>query len=698
MATSSFTSSSRAALKPPLPASFKLSTEVQSNIIAYARGVLAASQNFTEIYNKMEAIDQAYARYKVAAASTSTGVDTVRALGSTVCGAIDTPVTAPIVVSQVDSMVAYLADVYLSGSPMFPVVSTPAKRKWAEQLEVLVDDHATLGGYARQLLMLFRDGIKYNICALEADWSLVEQFSVNADFEQKSGTSISRTNKYFTRLKRLDPYNLVWDYNVAPGDVSAEGDYAGYVQVLSRTKLKRLLNRFTATDEAYNVSAALNSVGGTDTGGSATSSYYRMHPTVSNYVSARSPTNQVDWTAYLTGVPFSRGSNITPGTNYEIFTLYARIQPSDFGIPGPQQNTPQIWKFVVVNGSILVHAKRIISAYDYLPILFGQPLEDGLGYQTQSIAEGEIPIQDAATTLFNIRFSAARRSVSDRALYNPALINPSDINAPVPAPKIPVRLNIMSPLGLDQAYKQIPFDTRGTDSTIQDAATIVGFSKELSGLNGPQQGQFQKGNKSVQEWNDTMGGSDNRLRLPALCYEHQVFAPLKAIISLNIFQHGEDTEVVSQKTGETISIDIAQLRQQVLSFRVADGYTPKSKLASTDMLTQGLTLIMNSPILQQAYGPMLPSMFAHMMELGGVRGLDEYAPQAPGQQDASQLPGNLAVNALQSPTAPMPGQTPVPGTPTAGAPPPASASSQQAALLASSPPAPSLNSLIGNPQ
>src|SRR5690606_28151463 len=99
---------------------------------------------------------------------------------------------------------------------------------------------------------------------------------------------------------------------------------------------------------------------------------------------------------------------------YEKVTLYARIMPADFRIVSPEARTPQIWKLVIINDTVLVEAKRIISAYDHLPILFGQPAEDGLGLQTKSSAEGTIPIQEGATTLFNIRFAAARRSVSDR--------------------------------------------------------------------------------------------------------------------------------------------------------------------------------------------------------------------------------------------------------------------------------------------
>lgn len=631
-------------------AGLALNAETQKSMVAYAAGVLSAKKKFTEMYGKMEAIDQAYARFVASTQSSSDGVDT--GAGSTCCDALGTDsVVAPIVVSQVDSMVAYLADVFLSGTPLFPVVSSPAKRNFAEQLEILVDDHASLGGYARQLLMFFRDGVKYNISALEADWDMIEQFSVVSDFSTASGQKVDRSPKYFTKLRRWDMYNTVWDYNVAPGDVSREGDFAGHVEIISKTKLKRLLNKYSAMGQCYNASLALENNGA----GTPASMNYVAPPIVSDYISSNRPNTVIDWEAFILGTNKPRPlSSIAGGQNVELFTLYARIVPTEFGITGGQPNTPQIWKMVFVNSNILVHAKRIISAQDILPVLFGQPCEDGLGYQTKSIAEGEIGIQKAVTTLFDIRFAAARRTVSDRALYDPSMIKPSDINAPVPAPKIPVIINPLSQKGIESAYKQIPFDTRGTESTIQDAATLVGFSKDLSGLNGPQQGQFQKGNKSVQEWNDTMGGSDNRLRLPALTLEIQVFVPLKEIIKLNIFQYGENTVVVSQKSGDVVSIDIDELRRQVLSFKVADGYTPKSKLASTEMLTNGLTMLSQSQILQQAYGPMLPAMFAHMMQLGGVKGLEEYNPQN-AQQAQATPPAGLAANGLQgAPVLPAP--------------------------------------------
>lgn len=613
-----------------------LSKEARVLLTQHVLRILDTHRLRSDLYTKMEAIDQAYARYKSGETEA----------GDTPCGDVfsDDEVTPPIIVSQVDSMVGYLAEVFLSGSPMFPVVSTPKNRTWAEQLETLLDDHALLGGYPRQLLLLLRNAVKYNIGAMECDWAPINQFSVADDFQTTDrGRKVAVKRKYFNKLKALDPYNTILDPDVVPGDVSEHGDYAGYIEMLSYIRLKRMIARYQQQNKIYDAGAIL---GTGRHSASSTTQYYRQKPNISALINAyRVSGGEVNWEAWLQGQ--SKRSPYNNLMGYEVIKLYIRILPSDFAISAPQANTSQIWQVVLVNGQLLV-AERVITAYDYLPILVAQPIEDGFGIQTQGVAEGEMEFQDAAAKLFNIRFSAARRAVSDRALYVADAINSKDVNSKAAAPKIPVKLSTLANQSLENVYRQIPFDMRGLETTLNDAQTVVQFSKELHGQNSPRQGQFQKGNKSVREWTDTMSGSEERLRLPAIVLEYQFFSPLKSMLTLNIFQFADDLHVVSQKTGETLHINIQELRRQVLSFRIADGYSPKSKLASTEVLTQGLQLILGSEILQQSYGQHLPSMFAHMMSLGGVRGLEEYAVRA--EADAAAPPG-LQTNNLQ-PTSP----------------------------------------------
>lgn len=591
-----------------------LPLEARTNLVNYVNTLMTTHRMRSDMYAKMEAIDQAYARYNAGQSD-----------GNEICEVNENDrVTPPIVVSQVDSMVAYLSEVYLSGSPLFPVVSTYKNRKAAEELEVLMDDHSLLGGYPRELMLFIRNAVKYNFGPLEVDWGPIQQFSVAADFTNTdSGRKVEATRKYYNQLKGLDPYNTIWDSNVLPSEVAKNGDYAGYIEMYSYVRLKRLIADYQIRNKVYDIDKAIYAG---RQGAASAAQYYRQKPDISDMGGSYAPhTGSINWEAWLQGKQKRSIHNNTMG--YEVIKLYLRLLPSDFGIPSPQANTAQIWKVILVNGKLLV-AERVISAYDYLPILIGQAIEDGFGVQTQGVAEGEMEFQEAAAKLFNIRFSAARRAVSDRAIYAADAINPKDVNSKQAAPKIPVQLSSLANQTLDSVYKQIPFDMRGLETTLNDAQTIVNFSKDLHGQNSPRQGQFQRGNKSVREWTDTMSGSEERLRMPALSLEYQVFSPMKSMMALNIFQFSDDVKVVSQKTGDVLEINISELRKQVLSFRMADGYSPKSKLASTEVLTQGMQLILGSELLQQSYGPALPGMFAHIMSLGGVRGLEQYAIQA----------------------------------------------------------------------
>lgn len=601
------------------------STQAQEKILALVREIMDAHKSRCDYRDKFKAVDLAYARYK----ETGEDAECPTYTSST------TTTTPPVVLSQVDSMVSYLADVFLSGYPLFPVVSSPANKAMAEQLETLLDNHATLGGYPRQLLIFLKDAVKYNLSAVEVNWESIRKYAVVSGItDVTSAGKVDTLADGYSSVRRLDPYNLVFDPNTDVGDISTEGDYAGYIERLSRPKLRRRLQQLADEDKAFQVKEALASTAG--------STYYTDHPIISQYVKTSDRKSQVDWNKFL-----GLNSDYTASPNdCEVLTLYIRITPADFHLTAPAGRRIQAWKFIIVNHSVLVSAERVSTAYDTLPILFGQPLEDGLSHQTHSIAEAAAPFQTSANTLLEIAYNAARRSVSDRAIYNPALISADDINSPVAAPKIPARISALGNFRLQDAYMQIPFDARGTEGATQNAMQMVSFGRELSGMNAPQRGEFQKGNKSVTEWRDTMSGADSRLRLPALTLEYQVFQPLKEMLKMNIFQYGTDAYIASQKTGEEVQVDINALRSAVLTFRVADGYTPKSKLAGTESVQQLMLMVSQSPILQQSFGAGLPQMFTHLAQLLGVRGLEEYVQQ----QQAMPAPQEGALNA--TPTQP----------------------------------------------
>jgi len=620
----------------------RLSEKSQKSLVDYVRYALQGYQGRTDLFNKQVAIDIAYARYQ-AECQTESGVDDSRAANFP-CGSLDTMV-APIVVAQVDSLVAYLADIYCSGYPMFPVASGPKDKAEAATLQSIIDTHAILGGYPRQFLKFFRNCVKYNIGALEVDWAPIERYSVVENYAKPlDPAAVTKATEHYSRITCVDAYNTILDPRVEePADVPVHGEFAGHLSLYGRIRLIRYLQYLASTEFGYNTTQALHTaIGGTvNPLQDARGTYYRQRPQISSLIQARqfSALYDFDWGAWMNAKP-ERGGRSMRGM-YEICTLYARIIPEEHFIYNQNKDIPCIYKLQVVNNDKLICAQRIISAYDILPIYVGQPFEDGFAEQTQSTAEMQIGYQDLVSKLINIRIASARRAVNDRAVYDPKMIDPDDVNNPHPPAKLPLKPNSrLGGKGLEEAYRSIPYDDKGTIGVIQDAQIVIGMSGQQTGLNKPQQGEFQKGNKSVQEWNDTMAGSDNRLRLQPMSLEYQVMCPLKDQLKLHIYQYGPTGIFQDLKKNEPIEVseaEISALRKKVLYFKVADGYLPVSKIAATNAIANGLVMIGNSPVLQAVYGPKLAPMFAHLMQLQGVQGLEDYTPDEAEAQANLQL-------------------------------------------------------------
>jgi len=616
----------------------RLTADSQLSLVKYCCVVLDIHQKQQELRDKMEYIDIAYARYKASQATGSDGVDDSPA-GQVACGINIDEITVPIVVSQVDSYVSYLNDIYLSGYPIFPVVSTPDTILQGDQLQAVIDDHAVRGRYQRQLALSFKDAVKYNLSAVEVDWCALDIYNFTSNYMEPTKNKVETTQYYINKLKSMDTYNTIMDGRVNPVDIPYSGEYAGYIELISRIELKRKLAYYEASGNGYHTSQAMGSAL------SATSSpttdifgYYTEKPQISKLINNKALKNgqMMDWVAYLTdqkkrqGVDrFSRMSDL-----YEHTTLYARIVPEEHKIMNvPKKGTPQVWKLCFVNHEKLVYAKRIFTIYDTIPMFFSQPLEDGFAYQTSTTAENAIPFQDANSKLFSIRLNAARRAVVDRAIYDSTALNPNDVNSPYPAAKIPFKANaLLGGKKLEDIYKSIPFDHKGTETVVQDMTMMSSMADDLNGVNRAQRGQFQKGNKSRKEWDDTMAGSYGRMRNCALMIEYQQMLPIKEQVKLNIYQHGVSGNYQNMNTGQVYEIDakkLEEMRKNVNNFKLADGLLPADKIASTEMLTGGIQLLSSSQVLQQTMGAMLPKMFLYLLSVGGVRGLDQFLPQTP---------------------------------------------------------------------
>jgi hypothetical protein len=321
-----------------------------------------------------------------------------------------------------------------------------------------------------------------------------------------------------------------------------------------------------------------------------------------------------DWFAW---VKLSNGrGDIMYKSRYLVTHVYVRIMPSEFNIKVPRKNTPQIWKLIVVNMSVIIYAERQTNAHNLIPIILAAPNDDGLKYQTKGVAENVQELQHIGSALMNSFIAGRRRAISDRGIYNPLYLNKADISNENPAAKIPLKPTAYQNISMDQVYHQIPFSDDQGPTALNGVSLMMGFADSITGQNKAQQGQFVKGNKTLHEYADVMGNANARAQLAALTLEEQAFAPLKHIIKINVLQYQTTGELYHEGKDRTVQINPVTLRNSVFAFKVSDGLIPKDKLISADEWTTAMQVIGSSTQIGSEYN--VSAMFSYLMRLQGA--------------------------------------------------------------------------------
>ena len=572
-------------------------------------------------------------------------------------------ITVPVVMPQVEGAVTYQSSVFLQGNPIFGCVASPEYEDEALQMESVITDQSLRGGWAREFMMAIRDGFKYNLFAVEIDWAR----EVTAALETDLGFSAQQAKPKEViwegnTCKRLDLYNTFFDSRVAPVDIHKKGEFAGYTKLMSRIELKEFINRLP-DKMVDNIKAAFESGMGSAPGGAGIGgieSFYMpvINPDALLNKNIRATTDWAAWAGISVG---TTGAKINYKNLYEVTILYGRIIPSDFNLRVPSPNTPQVWKLIFVNHQVLIYAERQTNAHGWLPIIFGQPLEDGLQYQTKSLARNVLPIQEVSSAMLAASIAARRRAISDRGLYDPSRVTEANINSDNPSAKIPVRPAAYGK-PLNEAYYQIPFRDDQSPVIMQELQQLQQFGNIISGRNQAQQGQFVKGNKTLHEYESVMSHANGRDQNTAILLEAQFFTPAKEIIKLNILQYQGGTSLFNPTKNRIVKIDPVKLRQAVLNFKMSDGLLPSDKLINADAFQVALQVIGSSPTIQAGYN--IGPMFSYMMKTQGAHISEfEKTPQQQAYEQAMQqwqqlvmelMKQNPAITQQQFPPQPLP--------------------------------------------
>lgn len=521
----------------------------------------------------------------------------------------------PLVATQVETATSYLQETFLTGYPIFGIAANKTYAEEAKMLEAVFKENQATANWTTNLLKCYRDGMKYNLMHAKVFWDTtdVPQVSNNISSLSAPGTAIKSTRLWAgNKIQHLDVYNTHIDRRVDPASAHIDGEFAYHNEIITRITLIKYINKLKAErvrlrdpDAALRMQANVNNA-----------TKYNV-PIINKGVAPTgymSNTGAVNWMSWLTG----EAANQQYAATYTRTMLYARIIPFEFGIYATSPHTPQIWEFCIINGAHVLFARPLSNYHDYLPIITGVPHDDALRYQTKSLAGNAQGFQDQAQALWNIHLESQRRNLSDRTLYDPSMVDPAQMNNPNPSAKIPIKANALG-RALNQAVFPFPFRDN-TGNLPQEAQAIVGFANMMNGQNQASQGQFVKGNKTMEEYNDVMSNSTFRNRMFALSIENGFHAAMKQILLVNTLQY-QDTASFIQASGLTdsgkpITYNPVDVRNANLAFKLSDGAQPKSKILSTDQMSNAMTAISTSPQIGQEYST--GDIFAYLLDMQGA--------------------------------------------------------------------------------
>lgn len=599
----------------------------QDGILQYVATKSREMNNLYTLRDRFSEIDRVYAR------EIDWTQENTRARAANKRGDADRlqNIQVPVVMPQVQSAVTYQTSVFLTGIPIFGVAAAPKYIDAAMMLESIIEEEQTRARWVRQLMLFLVDGFKYNYSAVEVAWKSVTTASLETNLTRGAQAEVKQKIWAGNHITRLDPYNTFHDPNVSSADVPWNAEYAGYSMLLSRVRFSEFVRDLpyrTNITEAYESPLQATFYSGEQ------GDFYIPQINPNSHADVAFKSQATDWESWMELSKSDKKHDYR--SHYLVKVMYARLIPREFGLLVQNAGTPQIFKIITVNNSVMIYVERMTNAHNLLPILFGVPKDDGMGFEDKSLAENAEPFQSVASSLTNSLMAGRRRAIGDRIAYDPSRVPKHLMDNPAAA-RIPVRPSAYG-TSVGDAFYQFPYRDEQAGVIMQEVQNILALGNEVNGQNKARQGQFVKGNKTQREFDTVMSNANGRDQTTSILLENQVFLPMKEIIKTNILQYHGPAKIFSQSKEALVTVDPTVMRDAIMEFKISDGLTPTDKMMDGDTFSVALQTIGTSPQINSGYN--VAPMFSYLMKQRG-------ADLRPFEKSAEQITYEQALGAWE---------------------------------------------------
>lgn len=481
--------------------------------------------------------------------------------------------------AQIDEALTYLLTVLAPDDALYSATAPREQQPAATAFSALMNQHAERFAHYRNYALFLLTALKYNFGGFGVFWQSVignvPQATTAGTVTEFIRDVISAGNE----IAAFDPYNLLLDPSVNPIDIATKGEFFAYVEAVTEFRLRKM-------EEDGDLVGVVNKLDKDHI--SPQFAYMLPHPVI------RVPSGTfndgmrvVDWVGTLTAA--AANATVQPLMGYELVTMHCWLVPAKFGLA--KTTTYSQWKFIIFNGTDIVHAEPFDNAHGMLPCNIAMPWEDFFVWQTPAITERLEPYQRFASHVLNAHQRTTRKKLYGLTYFDPTyfpilgtdeadLLGGKVASAPT-APDVDLRRKIGQ-------FTDGP-DTTGTLENIRGMNDIMqqilptNLQQQVAGLD-----------RATQYQAAAMVQSANRRNLKiAKLINTQAMNNGRTQQYYNILQYQQSVDVL-MPDGTLQAVDPRQFRNAKLMFTLSDGLKGLDRLSLILNIKEVLNAVLQS--------------------------------------------------------------------------------------------------------